>query len=299
MFAGVDNSERVLIERMLARPVAEATQAVWGFTNRTDIVTLASGDRVVVQRYRRRQDAEYRLRVMRALRRPAAEAGIAIPRIRESDLETDPAWVILDALPGVPVPEARDAGLEGPRFPAMARSMGELLAAFRRLPVAGLELDDLWADPGRLAARAAGWVEELRGLAATERATLAGLLDRVPAVFAKRPVVLAHGDFAPVNVLTDGVSVTGLLDFESVRLADPLFDVAWWKWVVSFSSPSVLEAAWPAFLQGAGIDATDPELPIRVRSLQVLRMLELLAGETILGPDVQRIVADRLRATLR
>jgi aminoglycoside phosphotransferase (APT) family kinase protein len=31
-------------------------------------------------------------------------------------------------------------------------------------------------------------------------------------------VVLAHGDFAPVNVLTDGEKVTGLLDFEAVRL---------------------------------------------------------------------------------
>ena len=38
--------------------------------------------------------------------------------------------------------------------------------------------------------------------------------------------MLAHGDFAPVNVVTDGTSLTGLLDFESVRLADPLFDVA-------------------------------------------------------------------------
>jgi hypothetical protein len=53
----------------------------------------------VVQRYRRRQDAEHRLRVMRALWTPAAEAGIAIPRIREFDLDTDPAWVIFDALP--------------------------------------------------------------------------------------------------------------------------------------------------------------------------------------------------------
>ena len=93
-------------------------------------------------------------------------------------------------------------------------------------------------------------------------------MSRLPTLFAKRPVVLAHGDFAPVNVLTNGASVTGLLDFESVRLADPLFDVAWWAWAVSFSSPSVLEAAWPMFLQGAGIDATDPELPVRVRSLQ-------------------------------
>jgi hypothetical protein len=59
------------------------------------------------------------------------------------------------------------------------------------------------------------------------------------------------------------------------------------------------EEAAPAFLQGAGIDATDPELPVRVRSLQVVRMLELLAGEASLAPGVQRIVADRLHAMLR
>lgn len=53
-----EESERALIEGVLARPVAEATQAVWGFQNRTDIVTLDTGERVVVQRYRRRQDAE-------------------------------------------------------------------------------------------------------------------------------------------------------------------------------------------------------------------------------------------------
>ena len=293
-----DESGRALIERVLARPVADATRAVWGFTNRTDIVTLGPGDRVVVQRYRRREDAEYRLRVMRALWRPAAEAGIAIPRVRESDLDADPAWVIFDALPGVPVPEAGDAALDGPRFPAIARSMGELLASFRRLPTAGLDLDDRWADPGRLAAHADRWVERTTWLGATERTALAGLLGRVPALFARRPLVLAHGDFAPVNVLTDGTSLTGLLDFESVRLADPLFDVAWWAWAVSFAAPAVLESAWPRFLQGAGIDATEPELPVRVHALQVLRMLELLAGETRLAPDVQRIVADRLRAML-
>jgi hypothetical protein len=75
--------------------------------------------------------------------------------------------------------------------------------------------------------------------------------------------------------------------------------VAWWAWAVSFASPAVLESARPPFLQGAGIDATDPELAVRVRSLQVLRMLELLAGETSLAPDVQRIVAARLRSMLR
>ena len=122
-------------------------------------------------------------------------------------------------------------------------------------------------------------------------------LDAVPSLFAGRPVVLAHGDFAPVNVLTDGEKVTGLLDFEAVRLADPQFDAAWWAWSVSFSSPGVLQQAWPAFLDGAGIDAAEPGLTDRVRALQVLRMLELLAAGN-LTPGITGIVTARLHATL-
>jgi aminoglycoside phosphotransferase (APT) family kinase protein len=154
--------------------------------------------------------------------------------------------------------------------------MGELLARFRQLPTDELELDDLWADPARLVRRAAGWSSENDASDTPERAAIASLLHRVPTLFANRPVMLAHGDFAPVNVLTDGESLTRLLDRESVRLADPLLDVAWWAWAVSFASPSVPERAWPAFLQGAEIDAADPELSARVRSLQMLHMLELL-----------------------
>jgi hypothetical protein len=74
----------------------------WRFTNRTDIVTLADGDQAVVQRYRRRKDAEYRLRVMQALRTLAAQSGIAIPEIRRFDLDADPAWAILEPLPDLP-----------------------------------------------------------------------------------------------------------------------------------------------------------------------------------------------------
>ena len=63
--AGGD-SEESWVGRVLAQATAETTRAAWGFQNRTDIVTLASGDRVVVQRYRRRADAECRLNVMGA-----------------------------------------------------------------------------------------------------------------------------------------------------------------------------------------------------------------------------------------
>jgi hypothetical protein len=107
------------------------------------MITLDNGERVVVQRYRRRDDAEYRLRVMRGLRASAAQAGIPLPWVRDFNLDGDPAWVVYDVRPGVPVPEAGELGPGGPRFPQMARIMGELLAAFRRLPAAGLGLGQL------------------------------------------------------------------------------------------------------------------------------------------------------------
>jgi hypothetical protein len=40
--------------------------------------------------------------------------------VRESNLDADPPWVIFEALPGVPVPEADEVGPGGSRFPEMA-----------------------------------------------------------------------------------------------------------------------------------------------------------------------------------
>jgi aminoglycoside phosphotransferase (APT) family kinase protein len=110
--------------------------------------------------------------------------------------------------------------------------------------------------------------------------------------------VLAHGDFAPVNVLTDRTSLTGLVDFESVRLADPLFDVAWWSWSVSFGPRGALASAWPGFLDAAGVHAGNPALEARLHALQVLRMCELLAGDT-LDAGIRTTVEQRLRRALR
>jgi aminoglycoside phosphotransferase (APT) family kinase protein len=275
------------IQQLLGRSISSSERAEWGFQNRTDLVTLGTGERVVVQRYRRREDAEYRVRAMQGLHGPAATSGIAIPRVREADLDADPPWVAFDALPGEPIPAV---GLDDPRFPGMARAMGELLAAFRTLPTAGLDLDDRWAHPSRLAAHAADWTARIPAARA--------VAERIPALFSGRAAVLAHGDFSPVNVLTDGTSLTGLLDFESVRLADPLFDVAWWSWSVSFGPPGVLASAWPGFLEAAGIDAGDPDLEARLHALQVLRMCELLAGDSLEG-SVRAAVEDRLRQSVR
>ncbi|WP_107659743.1 phosphotransferase family protein [Nocardia suismassiliense] len=291
----MDSAEYGGLEQTLGQPIAGSAPAEWGFQNRTDLLTLADGDRMVLQRYRNPDDAERRLRVMHTLLEPAAKRGITIPRIRRFDLDADPAWIVFDALPGVPVPASGELDLDSPRFATLAREMGTLLAAFRRLPTAGLQLDDLWASPTRLVESATGWAAPLQ-LGPAHRTNLDRTLKSLPTLFADRPTVLAHGDFTPVNILTDGETITGLLDFESIRLADPLFDPAWWSWSVSLAGP--LPAAWPDFLESAGFDSTDPELPLRIEALQILRMLELLAEKPDLAPVVRDVVHERLLAML-
>ncbi|QIS09556.1 phosphotransferase enzyme family protein [Nocardia arthritidis] len=292
----MDREEYDWLERILAQPIAERAAAPAGFRNRTELITLTDGARVVLQRYRSRVDAERRVRVMLALLDPAALRGIAIPRVRHFDLDADPAWIVFDALPGVPVSvsdEMDSSSVES------ARMMGELLARFRRLRPAGLGIDDLWADPRRLVARAKNWVTQLDpALTDAERAALDRLLHTVPDLFANRKIRLAHGDFAPDNMLTDGAALTGLLDFESVRLADRLLDPAWWAWSVGLAGPRIDDPAWPEFLVSAGIDPAEPELPQRVHALQVLRVLELLTARADLDPAVLDSTRKRLSRSL-
>jgi aminoglycoside phosphotransferase (APT) family kinase protein len=270
----------------------------WGFTNQTDIVTLTNGERVVVQRYRRRDKAEYRLRMMQALQAPLAQLDITIPVIRQLGLDDDPPWATFEPLPGLPVPEALEDSLENPRFPFFARRMGELSARLRRLPTEGIPLNDDWADPANVAAQAVAWVKDIPELNNVQRASLSQIIEAYPILFSHRPLVVAHGDFAPVNVLIDGDSITGLIDFESVRLADPLLDAAWWAWSVGFHGPVVLQRVWRPFLQGAEIDPDEPRLSERIRALQILRLLELIAEPNAIGSDIRLVLLGRLRAML-
>jgi aminoglycoside phosphotransferase (APT) family kinase protein len=294
----VNNSELAELEQIVGEPIYAVSPGRWGFTNRTDIVTLAGDRRVVVQRYRLREDAEYRLRLMQALHEPAARANISIPTAQKANLEAEPPWALFDPLPGVPVPEAGVVGLEGARFPEMARQMGQLLARWRRLPVTGLALHADWTEPDRLGERAALWVAGIPELNSGQRARAAGVVAEFPALFKDRPVVLAHGDFAPVNVLVSDEKVSGLIDFEAVRLADPLFDPAWWAWSVEFHGLAVLRSAWGPFLEAAEIDGADPLLPDRIRGLQMLRMLEIIGDTHGVGANVRQLIVRRLLAAL-
>ncbi len=290
----MDSSDFGWLAEALGQPIIEVTATDWGPRNRAELVTFADGTHAVVQRYRRRADVERQVRILAALREPAAAKGIPLPVVRASDLVAQTPWIAFDELPGAPV----EVTPTSTQFPALAHDMGELLAAFAGIHCPDLELDDAWARPRYLAARADAWAECLApALTAAQIATIEDVLDDLPELFEGRPAVLAHGNFVPGNILVEGTKITGLLDPDALRLADPLYDAAWWAWTVSSADPELLAESWPAFLLGAGMDFDDPTQAERVRYLQLIRMLELLADHD-LAPDAWRTVHARLARVL-
>ncbi|WP_216901766.1 phosphotransferase family protein [Nocardia alni] len=287
----MDRADFGWLEQALDQPVIEVASAEQEFGKHLDVVTLGDGSRVAPRQFRRREDAEWCLRILEALRDPAADRGIALAGIRLYELEEDPPWVVFEVLPGA---AGEESVLRGPNFPRLARAMGETLVEFSELPCADVELDDMWARPRYLAARADAWAECLApALSAEQVATLERVLAELPALFEGRPAVLAHGDYAPVNILVHGDTVTGLLDVEFVRVADPLYDAAWWAWSVGLCGADVLAAGLPEFLAGMGLDPAEPVLAQRIRSLQLVRTLEILA-DADLPPGRWRAVHERL-----
>lgn len=52
----------------------------------------------------------------------------------------------------------------------------------------------------------------------------------------KTPYIL-HGDYSPKHILTDGVRVTGIIDFEDAKGGDPIRDIAWMNFFYGDSAP--------------------------------------------------------------
>jgi aminoglycoside phosphotransferase len=65
--------------------------------------------------------------------------------------------------------------------------------------------------------------------------------------------VIVHGDFGPQNMLLDLSSntVTGIVDWESAHVGDPIEDLAWAEWVVRAHHPDAVNAL-DALFTGAG-----------------------------------------------
>jgi aminoglycoside phosphotransferase (APT) family kinase protein len=273
------------LSAIVGAPVVAAERCGWGFENHTAIATLADGRRMVVQRLASRALASQKLHLASSLPPRLAAAGIRTPRQLAADPNANPPYAVREYLPGEPG-GAHMGTIEGAI--QIARAMGALLPLLATVAVTGIQLDTSWADPISLAEQSRRRMARCRELLdVPEVAALDTTIAELPARFAGRPAAFAHGDFCPVNVLIQrsnvesvhsersNVQVVGLLDLEFARIADPLFDAAWWGWVVRYHHPTRWVAAWPHLLAAAGI-APGPATMARVQALQRLRCLEMV-----------------------
>ena len=48
---------------------------------------------------------------------------------------------------------------------------------------------------------------------------------------------LLHGDFSTKHILIEGDQITGIIDFESCKSGDPMWDFAWWSYFFGTDVP--------------------------------------------------------------
>jgi aminoglycoside phosphotransferase (APT) family kinase protein len=319
------NTELEVLSVLVGAQVIAAERASWGFENRTDIASLADGRKLVIQRLARRAQASRSLRLAHVLPNRLARIGIRLPRQLAADAAADPPYAVREYLSGTTAATfmGKVAGAV-----AVASAMGALLPQLQSASVAGLRLPSAWADPSRLERQARAQLRRCREM--FDQATfheLAATIDEVGERFAGRPACFAHGDFCPVNALVEVddqqpttndrrpttadeaidpqpptsnaqlLRVVGLLDVDYARVADPLFDAAWWGWVVRYHHQERWIAAWPMLLRAAGITLDQGTLG-RVRVLQRLRCLEAADDARRAGVDAAAMWARRLIETL-
>jgi aminoglycoside phosphotransferase (APT) family kinase protein len=186
-----------------------------GLPDATVLGRAAGGSDTAVWRIVR-AGATYALRVFRpleesdclreiAVMRAAAEHGVPVPRVHVSGTALGRPAMVLDWVPGQTVVEAL---LEDPsRVERLGVQFGRAQAAIHATPAPRELLDAAtdwiaWAGPAQAALRA-----PLRA---------AGLANSR----------LLHLDYHPLNVMTDGETITAVLDWANARAGDPRADFA-------------------------------------------------------------------------
>jgi aminoglycoside phosphotransferase (APT) family kinase protein len=250
--------------------VVSGVRAAWGFTHETWIVTRAGGRALAVQRRRDRSDPTRP--GARAVREALRAAGLPVPEPSSAPPDGAHAVMVLPLMVGEPA--AALLGRAGGAEEAGVLCAG-VAAQLAGIVPDGLGLPRTWASGRRLGAAGRTWVSRCAGsLHARSLRTIDTVLETAAAETDLASGRLVHGDLAPVNILVQHGRVTAILDLDRARVAHPLFDAAWFMWVVTHHHPQVAEAAWRGYARGA-------RLPLRVPTafawLQPLQLLERAA----------------------
>jgi len=257
--------------------IGAASRLGWGFHNETWRVDLVDGLRIVVARFADAASAAAARERTAAFGPQLRAVGIPVAEVVDLGVAADPRLVATGFVDGV----AGAAFLDHPGGP---ERVGAIMGStWRRL--AGVDLDRpsvpvpvRWAcaqgldaadRDGRLA-RALGRVD------AGDRGQVLAEIDRARERLAGRVPRFVHGDFAPVNVVIRDGDLGALVDLELAGRADPLFDAAWFRWIVTYHHPAAGAIAWDAFRATAGIDHGDAAARDLLPALPVVGLLERL-----------------------
>ena len=287
------------LEALLGEPAETIVDlgSPWATSTRTELVTLTDGRQVVVQRQfggaAARASIGRRERLGRLL--PSVAPWLPVPDVLAGVAEGPQPFLVTRFIPGV---SGRELLADDPGAALLGRRMGELATGLARVPTRDMRLWGTWGDPERLSAAARRWLDaSAPDLGAGGTRALERLLRRVPRDLAGEAPIFAHGDLAPVNVILRDGEVVALLDFERARLAHPLFDAAWWRWILRHHHPERWAVAGPAFLAAAGLDDS-PGAAARMDLLAALQCLEMLHGSRARPAATRRAWAARLLAVL-
>ena len=281
-------------ERIVGTSVARVDDLSlpWSDATRTMLVTPGGGEPLVVQWSRDRAGIARRIRLAGALARVAP--GLPVPPVLGGDPLAEIPWLVQRHVAGTLgrtlLDAEEDAALLGTAVGGLARKL-------RAVPVRGLRLPRRWADPDRLQLAARGWLAHGRDvLGADTTLRLGRRIDAIPGALDATPV-FAHGDLAPVNVLLREGVVVALLDLERARLAHPLYDAAWWTWIIRIHHPERSGSAGVRFFEAADL-GRDPNTLERLSLLAVLQCLEMLATQRRTAVADRREWARRLAVVL-
>ena len=245
-------------------------RADWGFTHETWVLAVEAGPPVVVQRRRDRSDPT-RPRA-RAIREAVRTTGLVVPEPSCAPPDRGHAVVVLPFVPGAPAAEllVDAAGAE-----EVGVLCGRVAARLAGIDRDGLGLPSTWASGERLRAAGRGWVRRCgSSLRDRSRVVIDGLLETAAGEIDDSPGRFAHGDLAPVNILVQRRRAAAILDLDRARVAHPLFDAAWFAWVVAHHHPRIAGAAWRGYARGAGLPS---QVPAAFAWMQPLQLLERAA----------------------
>jgi aminoglycoside phosphotransferase (APT) family kinase protein len=282
----------------LTSPWAATTRSVLVATEGSEGGAEGGASRFVVQwsimaRASDRRAIGRRMRIGRDVARLAPR--LPVPEILGGDIHGPMPFVLSRFVPGI---SARELLSDEAGAALVGTAIGRVQREIVTVPTAGLRLPRTWADPDRLGAAARRWLAEAgSSISPASAQGVRDAIDRLPDAFAGVRPVFAHGDVAPVNVRMRGGTVVALLDFERARLAHPLFDAAWWSWIVRYHHAILWRAAGGAYLSAAGIDQ-NPRTLAQLQTLAVLQCLEMAANTPRRAPDTRREWASRVAQIL-